>query len=48
MQKMKIYDMSHADSVIRESDLAPTLVARMGTGGGGKYQSFFLSKEQTR
>lgn len=47
MQKMKIYDMSHADSVIRESDLAPTLVARMGTGGG-KYQSFFLSKEQTR
>lgn len=34
MQKMKIYDMSHADSVIRESDLAPTLVARMGTGGG--------------
>lgn len=34
MQKMKIYDMSHADSVIRESDIAPTLVARMGTGGG--------------
>ena len=39
--------MSHADSVIRESDIAPTLVARMGTGGGGKYQLSFLTKEQT-
>lgn len=38
--------MSHADSVIRESDIAPTLVARMGTGGG-KYQLSFLTKEQT-
>lgn len=28
----KIYDTTH-DSEVRESDIAPTLVARMGTGG---------------
>lgn len=29
----KIYDMTHASDVIRESDKSPTLQARMGTGG---------------
>lgn len=29
----KIYDMTHANHVIRESDKCPTLLARMGTGG---------------
>lgn len=31
---MKVYDMTHADSVIRETEEpVPTLTARMGTGG---------------
>lgn len=29
----KIYDMTHASDVIRESDKSPTLQTRMGTGG---------------
>lgn len=28
-----VYDMTHANHVIRESDKSPTLLARMGTGG---------------
>ena len=33
MQEVKVYDMTHANDVIRESDKSPTLQARMGTGG---------------
>lgn len=33
MQEVKVYDMTHASDVIRESDKSPTLQARMGTGG---------------
>lgn len=31
---IKCYDISHRSDVVRESELAPTLAARMGTGGG--------------
>ena len=30
---MTYYDMTHADDVIRETELCPTLQARMGMGG---------------
>lgn len=33
MSEVKVYDMTHANDVIRESDKSPTLQARMGTGG---------------
>ena len=33
MQEVKVYDMTHANDAIRESDKSPTLQARMGTGG---------------
>lgn len=33
MSEVKVYDMTHANHVIRESDKCPTLLARMGTGG---------------
>lgn len=33
MSEVKVYDMTHASDVIRESDKSPTLQARMGTGG---------------
>ena len=33
MQEVKVYDMTHANDVIRESNKSPTLQARMGTGG---------------
>ena len=29
----QLYDMSHAEDVIRETEISPTLQARMGTGG---------------
>ena len=28
-----MYDITHADDVVRETDKSPTLNARMGTGG---------------
>lgn len=33
MKKIKCFDMSHADDVVRECKDSPTLCARMGTGG---------------
>ena len=33
MSEVKVYDMTHANDVIRESDKSPTLQARMGTVG---------------